>query len=79
MDTLVQDLKPGDTARVIGYVPGDRGYRQRLLAMGLTRGVNFTVTRIAPLGDPIEVAIRGFKLTLRRGEAAILKVERVCA
>lgn len=77
METLVRDLKPGDAARVTGFVPGDRGYRQRLLAMGLTRGVAFTVTRVAPLGDPVEVAVRGFKLTLRRGEAAILKVERV--
>ncbi|MCA1974801.1 MAG: ferrous iron transport protein A [Caenispirillum sp.] len=77
MEALVRDLKPGEGARVTGFAPGDRGYRQRLLAMGLTPGVSFTVTRVAPLGDPVEVAVRGFKLTLRRGEAAILKVERV--
>lgn len=77
MDAQVQDLKPGDSARVVGFAAGDRDYRQRLLAMGLTPGAAFTVTRVAPLGDPVEVAVRGFKLTLRRGEAAILKVERI--
>jgi ferrous iron transport protein A len=77
MDALVQDLRPGDSARVLGFNPGDRGYRQRLLAMGMTPGADFTVTRVAPFGDPVEVAVRGFKLTLRRAEAAVLRVERI--
>jgi ferrous iron transport protein A len=45
--------------------------------MGMTPGADFTVTRVAPFGDPVEVAVRGFKLTLRRAEAAVLRVERI--
>jgi len=46
------------------------------LAMGLTPGTPFKVTRVAPLGDPVEIAVRGFKLTLRRDEAAAVRVEK---
>jgi len=73
----VQDLRPGDSARVVRLSKGDRGYRQRLLAMGMTPGVVFSVTRMAPLGDPIEISVRNFTLTLRKVEAEILEIERV--
>lgn len=73
----VQDLKPGDTARVVALSKGDRGYRQRLLAMGVTPGVVFSITRVAPFGDPIEISLRNFTLTLRKQEADILEIERV--
>ncbi|MGB7913971.1 MAG: FeoA family protein [Rhodomicrobium sp.] len=73
----MQDLKPGERARVIGLASGDRGYRQRLLAMGLTPGAVFSIRRRAPLGDPVEIVVRNFTLTLRKAEAAILKVERL--
>jgi ferrous iron transport protein A len=77
MAMTFQGLKIGDRARVTGFADGDRGYRQRLLAMGLTPGVIIGLKRMAPLGDPIEISVRNFTLTLRRDEAAILKVERV--
>jgi ferrous iron transport protein A len=73
----MQNLKPGERARVLRFASGDRGYRQRLLAMGLTPGAEFCVRRRAPLGDPIEIAVRNFTLTLRKAEAAILVVERM--
>ena len=73
----MHNLRPGDRARVVGLASGDRGYRQRLLAMGLTPGTVFSVRRRAPLGDPIEIVVRNFALTLRKSEAAILKVERL--
>lgn len=73
----MQDLKPGERARVVRFASGDRGYRQRLLAMGLTPGAEFSVRRRAPLGDPIEIAVRNFTLTLRKAEAVILVVERL--
>lgn len=73
----VQDLKPGDAARVVRFAKGDRGYRQRLLAMGVTPGVVFSITRVAPFGDPIEISVRNFTLTLRRSEAEILEIERI--
>ena len=59
----------------LGYEKGNRAYREKLLSMGLTPGTHFTVTRQAPMGDPIEVEVRGFKLSLRKGEAATLQVE----
>ena len=71
----MEDLRPGDRARVVGLDRGDPAYRRRLLAMGLTPGVVFELTRIAPLGDPLEIRVRGFTLTLRRYEAAILRLE----
>ncbi|WP_019646351.1 FeoA family protein [Novispirillum itersonii] len=72
--TLSQ-LRPGQSARVIGLDGGAPAYRQRLLAFGLTPGTSFTLTRVAPLGDPLEVRLRGYTLTLRRDEAAILRIE----
>jgi len=73
----LQTMKPGDSARITGFVKGERDYRQRLLAMGLTPGAVFSVTRVAPFGDPMEITVRNFTLTLRRHEAAILRAERL--
>jgi ferrous iron transport protein A len=70
-------LRVGQSGRILSYAQGCRAYRSKLLSMGLTPGTRFTVTRQAPLGDPIEIQVRGFKLSLRKGEAAALKVERV--
>lgn len=76
MDERLQDLSAGESAEVSGYAPGEAGYRDRLLAMGLTRGTRFTVVRIAPLGDPVEIDVRGFSLSLRKAEADVLLVRR---
>jgi ferrous iron transport protein A len=67
--------KVGATARIRGYVRGERAGRERLLTMGLTPGTEITVTRVAPLGDPIEIRVRGFALTLRKDEFALLTLE----
>jgi ferrous iron transport protein A len=75
MSTTLEMMKPGDRARVTALKPGDRAYRQRLLAMGLTPGVVFELKRRAPMGDPVEIQVRNFTLTLRRHEAAILELE----
>ncbi len=73
----LKELKPGESARVIGYDTTDRMYRQKLLQMGLVRGTEFTLVRMAPLGDPVEIQLSGFNLTLRKAEADVLKVERI--
>lgn len=70
------DLGVGDEGRVVGFAKGSRAYRSRLLAMGLTPGTAFSVTRFAPLGDPVEIRVRGFALSLRRREATALLVEK---
>ncbi len=69
-------LTVGDQATVSGFEKGAREYRARLLAMGLTKGSKLKVIRIAPLGDPIEINVRGFNLSLRRAEADAVLVER---
>jgi len=76
MNATLQDMTVGETGTVSGYVKGTTVYRQKLLAMGLTRGTEITIQRIAPLGDPVEIQVRGFALSLRKNEASTLMVER---
>lgn len=73
----LSELQIGETGRITSIGPGEKYYRQKLLSMGLVPGTEFKITRVAPLGDPIELAVRGFSLSLRRDEASILQVERV--
>jgi ferrous iron transport protein A len=68
----VKDLKIGDRVEVTGYQKGNSEYRRKLLSMGLTRGVEITLSKIAPMGDPVEIEIRGFHLSLRKAEAEVL-------
>lgn len=76
MNATLQDLAVGESGTVSGYVKGTSAYREKLLAMGLTKGTSFTVERIAPMGDPVEIQVRGFALSLRKNEASALLVER---
>ena len=68
------ELKIGQRARVAGLGAGSPLFRQKLIAMGLLPGTEFTVSRVAPLGDPIEISVRGYALSLRKYEAEILKI-----
>ncbi|MDZ7664100.1 MAG: FeoA family protein [Desulfotignum sp.] len=76
MNTTLKEMRAGESGTVTGYMKGTSAYREKLLAMGLTRGTQFTVERIAPMGDPVEIQVRGFALTLRKNEASALLVER---
>jgi len=71
----LKDMAVGETGIVAGFAEGGRGYRKKLLSMGLTPGTEFSITRVAPMGDPVEIKLRGFKLSLRRGEAETVQVE----
>jgi ferrous iron transport protein A len=77
MSTSLKNLAVGDTGIIVGFDTTGKAYRKRLLAMGLTRGTEFKITRFAPLGDPIEIKLRGFSLTLRKEEAAFVLTEVV--
>ncbi len=71
----MSDLKPGETGRVIEI--GTAGaLKRRLIDMGITPGILVTVRRTAPLGDPMEVTLRGYELSIRREEAKRILVER---
>jgi len=72
----LSELSVGDAAEVIGFDSGSDGYRARLLTMGLTPGTCFTLKRLAPLGDPVEIEVRGFSLSLRKTEADAVRVRR---
>lgn len=76
MPTSLKEVAPGERCRVTGYAEGAQGYRRKLLALGLTRGAELTVVRVAPMGDPVEIRVRGTSVTLRKAEAEALQVER---
>lgn len=71
------DLKVGDKARILGFHPGNKHYQHRLLTLGLIPTVEFTVNRVAPLGDPVELRLQDFSLCLRKQEAAMLHIEKL--
>lgn len=70
----LSELAPGERGTV-AKVAGDAEAARRLMEMGLMRGTPVEVMRLAPLGDPLEVRVRGFMLTLRRAEAEHIEVE----
>ena len=74
MQTTLDTLKPGDEAVVI-EMEGEADDVERLMEMGLIAGTSVKVIKLAPLGDPIEIAMRGYHLSLRRAEAAGIIVE----
>ena len=73
--TRLDELGIGDVARVTGYSDRTSSYRRRLLSMGLTPGSVVKVVRKAPLGDPIEIDLRGTSLSVRKEEARIVSIE----
>lgn len=72
----LSDFKPGEVGIICGFYPGDKAYRRKLLAMGLTPSIQFEVIRCAPLGDPVQIRVRDFYLSLRQKEFTLLKIER---
>lgn len=73
MKTL-KDIKVGETTAVI-KVHGDGPVRRRIMDMGITKGVEIYVRKVAPLGDPMELNLRGYELTLRKADASMIEVE----
>ena len=72
-DLKLNQVKVGTAVKVV-KVEGDGPLRQRILDMGLTKGTEVKVRKMAPLGDPLEVTVRGFELSLRKAEAACVVV-----
>lgn len=72
-----KDMQVGDSARVSGYAESGSAYRRKLLSMGLTPGTELRITRMAPMGDPVEITVRGFSMSLRKGEADALTLEKI--
>ncbi len=68
-------MKPGESG-VISAVGGEGALRRRLLDMGLTPGTRVRVRKVAPFGDPLELSLRGYELTIRGEDARIIKVKK---
>lgn len=73
MKTLRQ-AKIGDTVRVV-KLHGEGAVKRRIMDMGLTKGVEVNIRKVAPLGDPIEVTVRGYELSIRKVDAEMIEVE----
>ena len=73
MKTL-KDVKIGETTRVV-RIHGEGALKRRIMAMGITRGVEIYVRKVAPLGDPIEITVRDYELSLRKADAKLIEVE----
>ncbi|MCQ2404342.1 MAG: ferrous iron transport protein A [Lentisphaeria bacterium] len=73
MKTL-KDMKEGEKTHVV-KINGDGALRRRMMDMGLIDGTAVTVRRFAPLGDPIELSVRGFELSLRKADAELVEVK----
>lgn len=73
----LKELKVGQRAKVLGFIEAGGTYRRKLLSLGLTPGTELSVVRVAPMGDPVEIRVRGFALSLRKHEAGTLTVEKL--
>lgn len=73
MKTL-RDAKIGETVKVV-KLHGEGVVKRRIMDMGLTKGVEVYVRKVAPLGDPVEVTVRGYELSLRKEDAGMIEVE----
>ena len=73
MKTL-RDVQVGETAKVV-KLHGEGAVKRRIMDMGITRGVGVFVRKLAPLGDPIEVNVRDYELSLRKADAEMIEVE----
>lgn len=73
MKTLNQ-VKVGETVKVT-KIAGEGPIKRRIMDMGITKGVEIYVRRVAPLGDPVEITVRNYELSVRKADAAIIEVE----
>ncbi|MGN0370678.1 MAG: ferrous iron transport protein A [Butyrivibrio sp.] len=73
MKTL-REVNVGDTVRVV-KLHGEGAVKRRIMDMGLTKGVEVHIRKVAPLGDPIEVTVRGYELSIRKADAQMIEIE----
>lgn len=73
MKTL-KTVKVGDKVKVV-KLHGEGAVKRRIMDMGITKGVEISIRKVAPLGDPIEITVRGYELSLRKADADMIEVE----
>ncbi len=72
MKTL-KEIKVGETAKVVKLY-GEGAVKRRIMDMGITKGVEVSIRKVAPLGDPIEITVRGYELSIRKADAELIEV-----
>ena len=70
----MRDAKVGETVKVMS-IKGDGALKRRIMDMGITKNSEVYVRKVAPLGDPVEVTVRGYELTLRKADAEIIEIQ----
>ena len=70
----LKEVKPGTTV-LVTKVAGEGAIKRRIMDMGITKGIEIYVRKVAPLGDPVEVAVRGYELSVRKADAELIDVE----
>ena len=73
MRTL-REVKVGDTVKVV-KLHGEGAVKRRLMDMGITKGVEIFIRKVAPLGDPVEVTVRGYELSVRKADAEMIEIQ----
>ncbi len=73
MKTL-REVKVGESVKIV-KLHGEGAVKRRIMDMGITKGVDVYVRKVAPLGDPVEITVRGYELSLRRADADMIEVE----
>ena len=71
--TTLRDAKIGSTVQVV-KLHGEGAVKRRIMDMGITKGVDIYIRKVAPLGDPVEVTVRGYELSLRKADAEMVEV-----
>ena len=74
MGKSLRDVEIGSTCKVV-KLHGEGAVKRRIMDMGITKGVEVYVRKVAPLGDPIEVTVRGYELSIRKADAEMVEVE----
>ena len=70
----LKEVKPGATVKVV-KISGEGAVKRRIMEMGLTKGIEVFVRKVAPLGDPVEVTVRDYELSVRKADAELVEVE----
>jgi len=70
----LKDVKTGETVKVV-KISGEGAVKRRIMDMGITKGVEIYVRKVAPLGDPVEITVRGYELSVRKADAEMIEVQ----
>ena len=72
----LKDTQPGEKVKIV-KLNGEGATKRRIMDMGITKGIEIFVRKVAPLGDPIEVTVRGYELSVRKADAQLIEVEKI--